>query len=146
MCAILRLSENNRCRGAPLGLLPWGLGAVCSKAARDPALPRAQFIANQALLQQDTLSEWLRRWTRNPLGSARKGSNPLGVALPQAPQTSTPPPRSCNSPAPPLASQACGHLGRRGSMHLLNQACKPAAAAAMCEYNYPNQAHRSAVV
>ena len=29
----------------------------------------------------DTLSEWLRRWTRNPLGSARKGSNPLGVAL-----------------------------------------------------------------
>ena len=25
----------------------------------------------------DTLSEW----TRNPLGSARKGSNPLGVAL-----------------------------------------------------------------
>ena len=28
----------------------------------------------------DTLSEWLRRWTRNPLGSARKGSNPLGVA------------------------------------------------------------------
>ena len=29
----------------------------------------------------DTLSEWLRRWTRNPLGSARKGSNSLGVAL-----------------------------------------------------------------
>ena len=29
----------------------------------------------------DTLSEWLRRWTRNPLGSARKGSSPLGVAL-----------------------------------------------------------------
>jgi hypothetical protein len=29
----------------------------------------------------DTLSEWLRRWTRNPLGSARRGSNPLGVAF-----------------------------------------------------------------
>ena len=29
----------------------------------------------------DTLSEWLRRWTRNPLGSARRGSNPLGVAI-----------------------------------------------------------------
>ena len=29
----------------------------------------------------DTLSEWLSRWTRNPLCSARKGSNPLGVAL-----------------------------------------------------------------
>ena len=26
-----------------------------------------------------TVSEWLRRWTRNPLGSARKGSNPFGV-------------------------------------------------------------------
>ena len=25
------------------------------------------------------MSEWLRRWTRNPLGSARRGSNPLGV-------------------------------------------------------------------
>ena len=30
---------------------------------------------------QDTVSEWLRRWTRNPLGSARKGSNPFGVDL-----------------------------------------------------------------
>ena len=29
----------------------------------------------------DTVSERLRRWTRNPLGSARRGSNPLGVAL-----------------------------------------------------------------
>ena len=27
------------------------------------------------------MSEWLRRWTRNPLGSARRGSNPLGVAF-----------------------------------------------------------------
>jgi hypothetical protein len=32
-------------------------------------------------LSQDTVSEWLRRWTRNPLGSARRGSNPLGVAF-----------------------------------------------------------------
>ena len=29
----------------------------------------------------DTVSEWLRRWTRNPLGSAREGSNPFGVAF-----------------------------------------------------------------
>ena len=29
----------------------------------------------------DTVSEWLRRWTRNPLGSARRGSNPLGVVV-----------------------------------------------------------------
>ena len=27
------------------------------------------------------MSEWLRRWTRNPLGSARRGSNPLGVVF-----------------------------------------------------------------
>ena len=32
-------------------------------------------------LRQDTVSEWLRRWTRNPLGSAREGSNPSGVVL-----------------------------------------------------------------
>ena len=30
-------------------------------------------------LAEDTVSEWLRRWTRNPLGSARKGLNPFGV-------------------------------------------------------------------
>ena len=29
----------------------------------------------------DTVSERLRRWTRNPLGSARRGSNPLAVVL-----------------------------------------------------------------
>ena len=32
-------------------------------------------------LQQDSVSEWLRRWTRNPLGSARRVSNPLAVVL-----------------------------------------------------------------
>ena len=30
---------------------------------------------------RDTVAEWLRRWTRNPLGSARVGSNPTGVGL-----------------------------------------------------------------
>ena len=30
-------------------------------------------------MHMDTVSEWLRRWTRNPLGSARVGSNPTGV-------------------------------------------------------------------
>ena len=29
----------------------------------------------------DSVPEWLRRWTRNPLGSARRGSNPLDVVL-----------------------------------------------------------------
>ena len=31
----------------------------------------------------DELAEWLRRWTANPLGSARMGSNPIFVAPPQ---------------------------------------------------------------
>ena len=29
----------------------------------------------------DSVTEWLRWWTRNPLGSARRGSNPLAVAF-----------------------------------------------------------------
>ena len=35
----------------------------------------------------DTVSEWLRRWTGNPLGSARVGSNPTGVVFQQGLQT-----------------------------------------------------------
>ena len=42
---------------------------------------RADVSMREWCKRQDTLSEWLRRWTRNPLGSARRGSNPLGVAL-----------------------------------------------------------------
>ena len=29
----------------------------------------------------DEVAEWLRRWTANPLGSARAGSNPVIVAF-----------------------------------------------------------------
>ena len=29
----------------------------------------------------DEVAEWLRRWTANPLGSARVGSNPIFVEL-----------------------------------------------------------------
>ena len=29
----------------------------------------------------DTVAEWLRRWTANPMCSARVGSNPIGVVL-----------------------------------------------------------------
>ena len=102
-------------------------------------------VAKQGQMQQDTLSEWLRRWTRNPLGSARKGSNLLGVALPQAPQASTQPSRSCNSAATPLAMQACNHSGavevwitqtRHASLLLLPS----------LNIHHANHAHRSAVV
>ena len=30
---------------------------------------------------RDTVAEWLRRWTANPMCSARVGSNPIGVVL-----------------------------------------------------------------
>ena len=32
-------------------------------------------------MHADEVAEWLRRWTANPLGSARVGSNPIFVAL-----------------------------------------------------------------
>ena len=35
-------------------------------------------------MPDDSVSERLRGWTRNPLGSARRGSNPLAVAMPQS--------------------------------------------------------------
>jgi hypothetical protein len=38
-------------------------------------------MATVEVFQQDSVSEWLRRWTRNSLGSARRGSNPLAVVL-----------------------------------------------------------------
>ena len=31
--------------------------------------------------QHDEVAEWLRRWTANPMGSARVGSNPILVVL-----------------------------------------------------------------
>ena len=31
------------------------------------------------LMYSDEVAEWLRRWTANPLGSARVGSNPIFV-------------------------------------------------------------------
>ncbi len=40
----------------------------------------------------DTVSERLRRWTRNQLGSARRGSNPFGVVLRPNPGFSPRPP------------------------------------------------------
>ena len=39
---------------------------------RVQASPEAKF---------DTVSEWLKRWTWNPLGSTRAGSNPVGVVV-----------------------------------------------------------------
>ena len=35
----------------------------------------------QRVLSDDEVAEWLRRWTANPLGSARVGSNPILVEV-----------------------------------------------------------------
>ena len=40
-------------------------------------LALARMLQGLRSLVRDTVSERLRRWTRNPLGSARRGSNPL---------------------------------------------------------------------
>jgi hypothetical protein len=50
---------------------------------RSPALSLnlSMIMATVKVFQQDSVSEWLRRWIRNPLGSARRGSNPLAVVL-----------------------------------------------------------------
>ena len=34
-----------------------------------------------AFIHQDEVAEWLRRWTANPLCSARVGSNPILVVI-----------------------------------------------------------------
>ena len=50
-----------------------------------PTAHQAQHIVDMVVMivmvVSDTVTEWLRWWTRNPLGSARRGSNPLGVVL-----------------------------------------------------------------
>ena len=142
VCCIASALVKQRLAWYAAGAVAFGAGGCLQQGGKRP---RAQFIANQALLQQDTLSEWLRRWTRNPLGSARKGSNPLGVALPQTLQTAARPSRSCNSPATPLATQACAHCvtvvvritqTRHACLLLLPSP----------NIDHASQAHRSAVV
>ena len=61
-------------------------GATASDAVKHVWRSRVAglfLLSNTAVLatSHDTVSERLRRWTRNPLGSARRGSNPLAVAF-----------------------------------------------------------------
>ena len=46
-------------------------------ADNEKALERHVLVACRI----DEVAEWLRRWTANPLGSARVGSNPILLAL-----------------------------------------------------------------
>ena len=46
------------------------------------AVPDDAYLdASKHFENHDSVSEWLRRWTRNPLGSARAGSNPAAVVF-----------------------------------------------------------------
>lgn len=36
---------------------------------------------NKTYIISDEVAEWLRRWTANPMGSARVGSNPILVEI-----------------------------------------------------------------
>ena len=40
-----------------------------------------QFVLGIEILRVDEVAEWLRRWTANPMGSARVGSNPILVVF-----------------------------------------------------------------
>ena len=40
-----------------------------------------QFVLGIVILRVDEVAEWLRRWTANPMGSARVGSNPILVDI-----------------------------------------------------------------
>ena len=56
--------------------------AMCSGRAQHTCSPNLHMIAaKMEALQQDSVSELLRSLTRNPLGSARRGSIPLAVVL-----------------------------------------------------------------
>ena len=58
------------------------LFSTASKVPAVPAsLPARRLRSGRAKVGGDTVSERSRRWTRNPLGSARRDSNPLGVAV-----------------------------------------------------------------
>ena len=63
------------CHAEDPGSIPGGGVSICSHRY---VQPRAYGLKP---LVCDSVSERLRRWTRNPLGSARRGSNPLAVVL-----------------------------------------------------------------
>ena len=41
----------------------------------------SSILSGRMPIYKDYMAEWLRRWTANPLGSARAGSNPADVAF-----------------------------------------------------------------
>ena len=64
-----------------------GFGAFLrgTSVARDGSSSRRARVElvcmSQSMASGDSVTEWLRSWTRSPLGSARRGSSPLAVEL-----------------------------------------------------------------
>ena len=97
-CLYSSVAERQSCKLKVLGSIPSGsfsrlifvppLPPFHIPACLNYLIPRGSQGAGPP--GQDTVSEWLRRWARNPLGSARRSSNPLGVALPRPFQPVTP--------------------------------------------------------
>ena len=74
------------CHAEDPGSIPGGgvLFAFASLCATHGSWIQANLILRRKLAC-DSVSERLRRWTRNPLGSARRGSNPLAVVFDGSP-------------------------------------------------------------
>ena len=69
-------------------------GAVCSKNSypNTQRIPKGEIkyilrtylivsFCRYTFFTEDWVAEWLRRWTANPMGSARVGSNPIFVVI-----------------------------------------------------------------
>ena len=55
------------------------IGHTCAGPVTNELITQYLVIV-QMSSHSDEVAEWLRRWTANPLGSARVGSNPIFVA------------------------------------------------------------------
>ena len=55
---------------------------VVGNVALEETGSAAAIYANEAPGSRVVVAEWLRRWTRNPLGSPRAGSNPADYGSP----------------------------------------------------------------
>ena len=63
------------------------LKVMYGKTVKAYVAPSAAKISADHLRYEAVVAEWLRRWTRNPLGSARAGSNPADCACFGTPKT-----------------------------------------------------------
>ena len=66
------------CISTTKGLFP-NVSLLCSLLFGGESASISQLLAKVRALAFDEVAEWLRRWTANPMCSARVGSNPILV-------------------------------------------------------------------